>query len=115
MSNELFGRKSSRVRAARLRQREHIDNQLVAEPLESRVLLSVGATVPYTTYEAESGAYSATLLGGSYVQNTVQAESSGRSAVRLSNSGNYVQFTAAADANSVVVRYSIPDAAGGGG
>lgn len=85
------------------------------EPLENRLLRSVGATVPYVTYEAESASYTGALLGPSYVQNTVQAESSGRAAVRLANSGNFIQFTSTADANSVVVRYSLPDSAGGTG
>src|SRR3954469_1227511 len=86
-----------------------------AEPLEPRRLLSAGAMVPYTTYEAEGGAFSGTVLGPSYAQNTIAGESSGRSAVRISAGGQFVQLTAAADANSAVVRYSIPDSPAGGG
>ncbi|MEU8414625.1 glycosyl hydrolase family 28-related protein [Amycolatopsis japonica] len=42
-------------------------------------------------------------------------ESSGRKSVRLANQGQYVEFTSANEANSIVVRNSIPDAPGGGG
>ena len=87
----------------------------VCEPLETRLALAAGATVPYTTYEAESGTYTGALLGPSYAQNTVAGESSGRKAVRLSGTGQYDQITATAAANSVVVRYSIPDTADGVG
>lgn len=85
------------------------------EPLEARRLFSVGATVPYVTYEAENSAYTGTLLGPSYAANTVQAESSGRKTVRLNSTGQYVQAAATATANSLVVRYSIPDTADGVG
>lgn len=84
------------------------------EPLEVRRLFA-GAAVPYTTYEAESLATTGAVLPVSYAPNTVAGESSGRSAVRLNATGQYVQLTAGAAANSVVVRYSIPDTADGVG
>lgn len=87
----------------------------VCEIVEKRRLLSVGATVPYTTYEAENSTYTGTLIGPSYTQNTEANEASGREFVRLSNIGQYVQFTAAAASNSIVVRYSIPDSTNGTG
>jgi Pectate lyase superfamily protein/Divergent InlB B-repeat domain/Abnormal spindle-like microcephaly-assoc'd, ASPM-SPD-2-Hydin len=71
-----------------------------------------GANVPWTTYEAESMATTGTILGPGYAPNTVTAESSGRQCVQLTN-GQYVQFTAQAPANSIVVRYSVPDTTNG--
>ncbi|MGW4027500.1 CARDB domain-containing protein, partial [Streptomyces sp. NPDC005009] len=78
-----------------------------------------GAAVPYTEYEAEKAAYRGTLL---YADSTrpfghtnYATESSGRESVRLNSTGDYVEFTSANAANSIVVRNSIPDAPGGGG
>jgi hypothetical protein len=77
---------------------------------------STGATVPWTTYEAENMTISGgTILGPGYSQNNVQSESSQRTCVRLNATGQYVQFTAQAAANAMVVRYSVPDTASGGG
>ncbi|MDP4095352.1 carbohydrate-binding protein [Paenibacillus sp. P96] len=74
-----------------------------------------GATVPYQELEAEKGTTNAEVLTPSREYLTVAAESSGRSAVKLSSTGRYVQWTAPAAANSLIVRYSMPDAPGGGG
>jgi len=75
-----------------------------------------GASVPWTTYEAENMTISGgTILGPGYAPNTVQAESSQRECVKLAATGQYVQFTAQAAANALIVRYSVPDTAGGGG
>src|SRR6266404_2228035 len=74
-----------------------------------------GATVPWTTYEAENMTNTGTILGPSYAGNNVASESSGRQCVRLSANGQYVQFTAVSNANSIVVRYSVPDTADGVG
>ncbi|WP_236606907.1 glycosyl hydrolase family 28-related protein [Sandaracinus amylolyticus] len=74
-----------------------------------------GATVPWDEYEAEAGRTNATVLEDRREVGTVEAESSGRRAVRLDDPGDYVELTAARRANSIVVRYSIPDAPGGGG
>src|SRR6266481_3613471 len=74
-----------------------------------------GATVPWTTYEAENMTNTGTILGPSYAGNDVASESSGRKCVRLSANGQYVQFTAVSNANAIVVRYSVPDTADGVG
>ena len=75
-----------------------------------------GASVPWTTYEAENMTISGgTILGPGYAPNTVQAESSQRECVQLDATGQYVQFTAQAAANALIVRYSVPDTVGGGG
>jgi hypothetical protein len=74
-----------------------------------------GATLPYTEYEAENAITNGTILGPSTTFNTIAAESSGRKAVQLNSTGQYVSFTAGSAANAIVVRYVIPDAPGGGG
>jgi len=77
---------------------------------------STGAAVPWTTYEAETMTVSGgTILGPQFGPNVVAAESSGRQCVQLNATGQYVQFTAQAAANAIVVRYSVPDNATGTG
>ena len=85
---------------------------------------STGANVPWTTYEAEN----MTINGGSIigpptqvasltatVTNSIPMEASGGEAVMLTGTGQYVEFTAQAAANAIVVRYCVPDTASGGG
>ena len=80
------------------------------------VQASNGATVPWTTYEAENMTVSGgKVLGPQYGPNLVASESSGRECVQLNGTGQYVQFTNQAPANSIVVRYSVPDTANGVG
>jgi len=74
-----------------------------------------GATLPYVEYEAENGTYSGTLLGPSRALGDMANEASGRQAVQLTQTGHHVTFTATQEANSIVVRYSIPDSANGTG
>jgi hypothetical protein len=75
-----------------------------------------GATVPWTTYEAENMTVNGgTILGPQYGPNTVASESSGRKCVQLNGLGQYVEFTAQTAANSIIVRYSVPDTANGVG
>ncbi|MGM9482503.1 carbohydrate-binding protein [Roseateles sp. NT4] len=74
-----------------------------------------GATVRTTLYEAEAASTNATVMTAGRTPFTVQSESSGRSLVRLSNTGHQVSFTTTQPTNSLVLRYSIPDAPGGGG
>jgi hypothetical protein len=75
-----------------------------------------GATVPWTTYEAENMTVNGgTILGPQYGPNVVASESSGRKCVQLNGPGQYIQFTSQAVANSIVVRYSVPDTSNGTG
>ena len=77
-----------------------------------------GATVPWTEYQAEDAQTNATVIGPSrqkWDANHIEAEAIGRKAVRLDNTGDYVSFKTTEAANSLVVRFSIPDAPGGGG
>jgi parallel beta-helix repeat protein len=49
------------------------------------------------------------------VSNTIEMEASGGQAVELTGTGQYVELTAQAAANSIVVRYCVPDTANGVG
>ncbi|MFE6183584.1 carbohydrate-binding protein [Streptomyces sp. NPDC056465] len=74
-----------------------------------------GATLPYTTYEAESGSTNAGSVGPDRTYLTVPSEASGRKAVVLDATGEYVQFTLTKPANALTLRYSVPDNAAGTG
>lgn len=78
-------------------------------------LAARGATLPYTTYEAENSATSGQKLAAGRGYTTDVAEASGRSAVKLTGTGQYVDVTLTAPANAITVRASIPDSSGGGG
>lgn len=83
------------------------------------VVVGRGAAVPFTSYEAEAGTYTGTLLTSdrtrTFGHTNFATESSGRKSVRLDSTGQYVQFTSTVPTNSLVVRNSIPDAPSGGG
>ncbi|MRN51760.1 S-layer homology domain-containing protein [Paenibacillus monticola] len=74
-----------------------------------------GATVPYISYEAEDAVTNGTIIGPSRKYLSIASEASGRQAVMLKNTGDYVEFKLANPANSIVLRYSIPDSPDGTG
>ncbi|KDN18551.1 discoidin domain-containing protein [Amycolatopsis rifamycinica] len=76
-----------------------------------------GANMPYDTYEAEDGvvAGGAAVVGPNRTIGDLAGEASGRRAVTLNSTGSSVEFTTRAATNTLVTRFSIPDAAGGGG
>ncbi|MER7502193.1 CARDB domain-containing protein [Nonomuraea pusilla] len=76
-----------------------------------------GAHMPYDTYEAEDAVTGggAQRVGPSRDVGTLAGEASGRRAVTLGQTGAYVEFTAKAPTNTLVARFSMPDAPGGGG
>ncbi|MFI9122066.1 discoidin domain-containing protein [Streptomyces bikiniensis] len=76
-----------------------------------------GASMPYTTYEAEDGTAGggATVVGPNRTVGDIAGEASGRRAVHLDATGEYVEFTTRAATNTLVTRFSVPDAPGGGG
>ena len=78
-------------------------------------LANRGATTGYTEYEAENAATNGSILGPDRTYLTVASEASGRQAVRLAATGQYVRFTLTRPTNSIVVRYSIPDSSDGSG
>ncbi|WP_430499353.1 discoidin domain-containing protein [Micromonospora trifolii] len=76
-----------------------------------------GANMPYDMYEAEDGVIGggAAVVGPNREVGDLAGEASGRRAVTLNSNGSYVEFTTRASTNTLVTRFSIPDAAGGGG
>ncbi|MEU8222122.1 CARDB domain-containing protein [Kribbella sp. NPDC048915] len=87
--------------------------------LTKAIVVGRGAAVPFTSYEAESGNYSGTLLTAdakrTFGHTNFATESSGRQSVRLNSTGQFVEFTSTVPTNSIVVRNSIPDSADGQG
>jgi hypothetical protein len=78
-------------------------------------MASRGATLPYREYEAEEATTDGVIIGPSRAFGDMAGEASARRAVRLDRVGQSVQFQAVQRANSIVVRFSIPDAPTGGG
>jgi hypothetical protein len=85
---------------------------------------SPGANVPWITYEAETMTNSGGTVIGSPTQvsdinatvtNGIEMEASGGKAVKLTGTGQYVEFTNQAAANAIVMRYCVPDTANGAG
>jgi hypothetical protein len=76
-----------------------------------------GANMPYDMYEAEDGAIGggAAVIGPNRTVGDLAGEASGRKAVTLNSTGSYVQWTTRASTNTLVARFSIPDAPAGGG
>ncbi len=76
-----------------------------------------GAAIPWLAYEAEDGMVKggAIFMGPGRKLGTLDGEASGRKTVLLNTTGASIEWVAKADANSIVVRNSIPDAPNGGG
>jgi len=74
-----------------------------------------GADLPWQTYEAEAMAGTGTVLGPKYDPFLLETEASGQQCVRLAAAGEHVEFKARAEANTAVIRFSLPDARTGGG
>lgn len=89
------------------------ENNTTTEPF----FVGRGADMPYDMYEAEDGVTGggARVVGPNRTVGDIAGEASGRKAVTLDSTGNYVEFTTRAPANTLVTRFSIPDSAGGGG
>lgn len=73
---------------------------------------AAGATLPFTSVEAESASTTGTRIGPDYTQGSLASEASGRQAVRLAP-GQRVEFTVPRAANAVNVSYSVPDGQSG--
>ncbi|MFJ4437866.1 glycosyl hydrolase family 28-related protein [Streptomyces sp. NPDC088923] len=69
---------------------------------------AAGASLPFTSVEAEDAESAGSVIGPDYTQGTVASESSGRRAVRL-GAGQSITFTAPAAANALTVAYNIAD------
>ncbi len=83
-----------------------------------------GADVSWITYEAVNMTINGgTIIGtpaqlaniNAGISDTIQMEATGGQAVELNGTGQYVELTAQAPANALVLRYCVPDTANGGG
>lgn len=74
-----------------------------------------GATLSFTTIEAESMRTNAVVPDPRVEPHFVETESSGRQAVRLDKREHFLAFTASASTNTMVIRFSLPDHPQGGG
>lgn len=79
---------------------------------EPATVAAAGATLPFSSTEAESATTTGQKIGPDHTQGTLASEASGRQAVRLS-SGQSVEFTLGAAANAVNVAYNVPDGQSG--
>ncbi|QFZ18139.1 discoidin domain-containing protein [Saccharothrix syringae] len=88
-------------------------NNLSTQPL----FVGRGANVPWQHVEAEDGvvAGGAAKIGPNRTIGDLAGEASGRRAVTLNSTGASVEFTTGTATNTLVTRFSIPDAPGGGG
>lgn len=82
--------------------------------LDPALVSGRGARVGFAEQEAENAATNGAVIGPDRTAYTLPSEASGRTAVKLARE-EYVEFTLPSAANAITVRYSIPDAPGGGG
>ena len=84
---------------------------------DTPLFVGQGANMPYDMYEAEDGTVGggAAVVGPNRTIGDLAGEASGRRAVTLNSTGAFVQWTSRAATNTFVVRFSMPDSAGGGG
>lgn len=89
---------------------------IISPPFPVSAAGGAGATLPYVEIQAENAVYTGTLIDATQNRTYpgLAVEAIERRAVTL-QSGQYVEFTVPQSANSIVVRYSIPDNAGGTG
>ncbi|MEU9355334.1 discoidin domain-containing protein [Streptomyces griseoloalbus] len=73
---------------------------------------AAGATLPFTSVEAESATTTGSKIGPDHTQGTLASEASGRQAIRL-NAGQRVEFTVPRAANAVNLAHSVPDGQSG--
>lgn len=74
-----------------------------------------GGTFPWRSLQAEDAVTNAELIGPSRKAGTFASECIGRRGVKLNRTADYIEFTAPERANSIVVRYAVPDAPEGHG
>jgi parallel beta-helix repeat protein len=86
---------------------------LAAAPAQAAATGGSGASLAYAEVQAESSATNGTVIGPSYTQGQLADEASGRKAVTLQGTGQYVTFTTPVATNSINFRYSIPDTSNG--
>jgi hypothetical protein len=76
--------------------------------LEPSTTAGFGARLEFTEYEAENGTTNGKIVGPDRTFSALASEASGRRAVLLRASSDFVEFTLAAPANALTVRYAVP-------
>jgi len=84
---------------------------------DTPLFVGQGANMPYDMYKSTNGQIGggAATVGPNRTIGDIAGEATGRTAVTLDSTGNYVQWTSREASNTFDLRYSIPDAPGGGG
>jgi hypothetical protein len=84
---------------------------------DTSLFVGRGANMPYDVYQGEDGQIGggAAVVGPNRTIGDLAGEASGRKAVTLNSTGSYVQWSTRASTNTLVTRFSIPDAPAGGG
>ncbi len=77
--------------------------------LQPGITAGVGSPPDFVEYEAENAVTNGHIVGPDRTFTTLAAEASGRRAVVLQGQGRFVEFTLAAPANALTVRYAVPD------
>jgi hypothetical protein len=95
------------------------NNCLITIFILSRLICSAqekpGAVIPWTTYEAENMNTTGAVMSPKYKPYQAETESSGQKCVKLNRKGQYIEFKAKENANSMIIRYSLPDSKEGKG
>ena len=84
---------------------------------DTPLFVGQGANMPYDSYKSTDGQIGggATIVGPNRTIGDIAGEATQRKAVTLNSTGAYVQWASREQTNTFVLRYSIPDASGGGG
>ena len=84
---------------------------------DTPLFVGQGANMPYDSYKSTDGTLggSAAVVGPNRTIGDLAGEATGRRAVTLDATGDSVAWTSREATNTFVLRYSIPDAPGGGG
>ncbi|GAA1952734.1 discoidin domain-containing protein [Kitasatospora viridis] len=84
---------------------------------DTPVFVGQGANMPYDSYKSTDGQLggAAAVVGPNRTIGDLAGEATQRTAVTLDNTGDSVSWTSRESTNTFVLRYSIPDAPGGGG
>jgi hypothetical protein len=91
---------------------------IVGTPNNTRTAsAAAGATLPYVEQQAENASTNGTLIDATQNRTYpgLAVEAIGRRAITLTGTGKFVEFTVPQTANSIVMRYSIPDGNNGAG
>ncbi|GAA0527587.1 hypothetical protein FHS83_002203 [Rhizomicrobium palustre] len=88
---------------------------LMAPRLMAASLPPLGAAQLWTSYQAEAMETTGAVLGPAYGPYRIENEAAHQTCVKLNKPGDYLRFTVNDRANTLLLRYCLPDAPDGGG